>query len=470
MNMQVHNHFVSGIRTRFLVGLVVALASTGCAGQTARTNERDQSGTHFTGIPLEKPTDRPLSAATARLYDRWDPLADFGNEFHSNFKYSRVFGIGKDPAVSRRDPSKIVRLRDTYYVWYTRRKTEHAPVGLQNYTDDMPDDVPAWDWDLADIYYATSKDGFNWTEQGVAVGRNIGGDYANRSLSTPDILCVNGKYYLYFQAFTGRFSRQRGDRCDVSMAWADSPDGPWHKVNRPIIELGGSSDWDGGSIHDPYPLVYRGQIWLYYKSDVWLKYAGGEFAEASAEVPGRPRTYHRMHGVAIADRPEGPFVKSPLNPIANSGHETTLFPYRAGIVSLIIKDGPEKNTVQYAPDGLNFEVKASIVQPPVAAGPFCPDAFAGNGDGRGITWGLCHIVGFGGPGFLLRFDCDLHRDIDRPYLKRGTIQANEASHFQPLTTLPQRWRKQAIQEALSTKAETTNIHLRSRSDGVDPNK
>ena len=470
MNMQTLDGFLSGLGARFLIGLLVVWVSTACAEKAAPTNQNDQSGAHFAGIPLEKSTDRPLSAATARLYDRWNPLADFGNEFHTNFKYSRITGIGKDPEVSRRDPSKVIKVGGAYYVWYTRRKTERAPVGLQDYTDDTPDDVPAWDWDCADIYYATSKDGFNWTEQGVAVARSIGGDYADRSLSTPDILCVNGRYYLYYQAFTGRFSREKGDRCDVSMAWADSPDGPWHKLNRPIIELGGSADWDGGSIHDPYPLVYRGQIWLYYKSDVWLKDAGGNFAEASAEVPGKPRTYHRMHGVAIADRPEGPVVKSPLNPIANSGHETTLFPYREGIVSLIIKDGPEKNTVQYAPDGLNFEVKATIVQPPVAAGPFCPDAFACNGDGRGITWGLSHIVGFGGPGFLIRFDCDLHRDIDRPFLKRGTIQADEASHFQPLTALPQRLRRQFMQEAISAPDETANLRLKSDGDEANPGR
>ena len=428
------------------LGRSVRAGDSGTAGPTQKAR-----GRHFAGLPIQKPTDRPLSAATARLYDRWSPLADFGNEFYTLFKYSRISGIGKDPGVSRRDPSKVIRVGKTYYVWYTRRKTEHAPVGLRTYTDDTSDDVPAWDWDLADIYYATSKDGFHWEEQGVAVGRNIGGDYADRSLSTPDILCVNGKYYLYYQAFTGRFSQTKGDRCNVSMAWAESPEGPWHKVNRPIIELGRRGEWDGGSIHDPYPLVYRGQIWLYYKSDVWLQDTNGNPVD---QLDGAPawlgRAYHRMHGVAIADGPEGPFVKSPLNPIANSGHETSLFPYKEGVASLVIKDGPEKNTVQYAPDGLNFEVKATVVQPPVAAGPFCPDAFAGNGDGRGVCWGLCHIVGFGN-GFLLRFDCDLHRDIDRPFLKHGTVQADETGHFQPRTTLPEGLRKQFMQEAISAR-------------------
>jgi hypothetical protein len=51
---------------------------------------------------------------------------------------------------------------------------------------------------------------------------------------------------------------------------------------------------------------------------------------------------------------------------------------------------------------------------PQAAGPYVPDAFDDNADGRGITWGLTHS----GPlplhntySFLFRFDCDLSLDV-----------------------------------------------------------
>ena len=441
------------------IGTAVLALSVARAGESTSKGKPADGHPHFAGFPIDKP-DRPMSAAARRLYDQWSPLGDFDNEFHTLFRYSRIAGIGKDADVSRRDPSKVIRVNGTYYVYYTRRKTKHAPVGLRNYRDDTPDDVPAWDWDLADIYYATSKDGFNWEEQGIAVGRNPKGQYADRSLSTPDILCVNGKYYLYYQAFTGRFSQTTGDRCDVSMAWSDSPDGPWHKTNRPIVELGKPGTWDSRAIHDPYPIVYRGRIWLYYKSDVWLEDENGATVDRFDHMPPwLGRASHRMHGVAIAERPEGPFAKSPMNPVSNSGHETTLFPYKEGVVSIIIKDGPEKNTVQYAPDGINFEVMANVVQPPVAGAPYCPDVFAGNGDGRGITWGLSHIVGSGN-GFLIRFDCDLHRDIDRPFLKHGTVQADEAAHFQPRTTLPQHVRQRCMREAAEAPGETANTQLR----------
>ncbi len=395
-------------------------------------------------MPMEKPTDRPLSAAMARMYDVWNPHEDRGNELFSNFKYSRVTGIGKQRGVSRRDPSKVVKVGDTYYVWYTRRQTEHEPVGPANCTDELP----AYDWDMADVCYATSKDGFNWEERGIAVARTPKGEYGDRSATTPDILVVNNRYYLYFQSFTGKFDPAKGDYCDCSMAWADSPDGPWHRVDGPVVELGAEDEWDGKAIHDPYPLVYRGKVWLYYKG---------------APLYPSPDKIIRAQGVAIADSPEGPFEKSSLNPVLNSGHETCFWPWKEGIAALVSLDGAEKNTVQYAPDGLSFEVKSHVVMPPIAPGPFCPDAFADNGDGRGITWGLCHINSEGGDplhySFIARFDCALHRDVSRPQFKRNNIRFDEHTFFQRVTALDHKTRDEVTQDMARLDRETTHITI-----------
>jgi hypothetical protein len=123
--------------------------------------------------------------------------------------------------------------------------------------------------------------------------------------------------------------------------------------------------------------------------------------------------------VAISEQPEGPFIKSPLNPVTNSGHETFLYPFQDGVVAITSLEGPEKNTVQFAIDGLNFEVVGKISVPPVAAGPYVPDAFADNHDGQGITWGLAHIsLGASekpdgkqdlNNSYLVRFECDFSR-------------------------------------------------------------
>ena len=103
-----------------------------------------------------------------------------------------------------------------------------------------------------------------------------------------------------------------------------------------------------------------------------------------------------MQGLAIADDPLGPFTKHPLNPVINSGHETTLFPFKEGVAAIVQRDGQEHNTIQYAEDWVNFEIASITELLPVAGGPFVPDAFTNTEDGRGITWGITHFTNAGG--------------------------------------------------------------------------
>ena len=69
-------------------------------------------------------------------------------------------------------------------------------------------------------------------------------------------------------------------------------------------------------------------------------------------------------GLAISKFPEGPFEKHPLNPVSASGHEALVWPYKDGVATMITANGPEKNTIQWAKDGVNFEIKSHIVLPP----------------------------------------------------------------------------------------------------------
>ena len=390
-------------------------------------------------MPLEKPVDRPLSAAMARMYDQWNPLEDRGNEFYSNFKYTPLEGFSREPNVSRRDPSKVIRVSGTYYVYYTCRRTEGPPRGPANATDTLP----SFDWDLGDVWVAKSADGLAWEEIGPATQRPAKGEFGWRSNCTPDILVWKGRYYLFYQAYSEVI--EGGDFCPVTVAESDTPVGPFLPLGRPVIEPSPAGAWDDACIHDPFPLIYNGRIWLYYKGQNATKGAPGHMT--------------RAQGVAIADHPLGPFEKSPLNPVLNSGHETCLWPYREGIAALVSLDGPEKNTIQYAPDGLNFEMEALAQVPPVAPGPFVPDAFADNGDGRGITWGLCHINPDGGgavnESVLARFDCDLSRDIDRDLFKRNNLRFNEETYFQRVCRLPDGMRNTIARQREQVDRDTT---------------
>lgn len=374
----------------------------------------------------------------ARMYDVWNPHEDRGNEFFSNFRFTPLQGLAHERKASRRAPSKVICVDGTYYAYYTRRRTDGPPSGPGRATDT----IPSRDWDLADVWAARSRDGFAWEEVGPATRRPPKGDFGWRSNCTPDILIWNARYYLFYQAYSEVIAG--GDTCPVTVARSDTPEGPFEAIGRPVVEPGAADDWDCACIHDPFPLVYRGRIWLYYKGSPGQKRGGDNII--------------RAQGVAIADHPFGPFEKSALNPVLNSGHETCLWPYREGIAALVSLDGPEKNTIQYAPDGLNFQMKALTQVPPIAPGPFVPDAFADSGDGRGITWGLCHINPDGGGGtsesILARFDCDLSRDVNRPLFKRNNLRFDEHTYFQRVCALPEHLRAQILAEQSRVDRDT----------------
>ncbi len=381
-------------------------------------------------LPKEKP-DRKMSLAMERIYDHYPAPQPEDNELFSQFKYTELKGFdynGGNGTVSRRDPSKIIFENGKYYVWYTKRDTKVPPVGMHRAAE-ATDEIPSADWDLAEIWYATSSDGFTWKEQGVAIRRPEKPLVGWRSVTTTDILKWKGGYYLYYQGFM-EASGTRGDDCPVAVSHADSPEGPWTPANKVVIPNGPEGAWDQYSIHDPYPLVRDGKIWIYYKSDF-----------------GRDPHKVRMQGLAIAEDPLGPFEKHPLNPVITSGHETSLFPFKGGIAALVYKDGPEHNTIQYAEDGVNFSIASITELMPYAAAPYAPDAFTDTRDGRGITWGLAHFINMGGPGeyhsILVRFDCDLSLDVDDPEMKEHRVNHRPDVYYRQGLSKKQRERIKA---------------------------
>ncbi|XPF93353.1 glycoside hydrolase family 117 protein [Colwellia sp. RE-S-Sl-9] len=374
-------------------------------------------------LPSEKP-DRPLSAAVARNYDNYLSPRQEENELYSLFKYTELKGFdyrGGDGTVSRRDPSKIIKENGQYYIWYTKRDTKFIPVGLGR-AHLATDEIPSADWDLAEIWYATSKDGFTWQEQGIAVPRPAKPLVGWRSVATPDILKWKNKYYLYYQGFMAPSGLTDND-CPVAVSVADSPDGPWQAANKVVIPNGKKGEWDQNAIHDPHPIVHDGKIYLYYKADFDRIRGSKDRSEAV-----------RMQGLAIADNPLGPFTKHPLNPVLNSGHETSLFPFKEGVAALIIRDGNERSTIQYAEDWVNFNIASVVELMPNAAGFYVPDAFTDTKYGKGVTWGLSHFTNVSGwdknHSILTRFDTDLSLEVDDPEMKKHNYKYTPAHHYQ----------------------------------------
>ncbi len=303
--------------------------------------------------------------------------------FHTTFRYGPAQGIGFEEGVTRRDPSDVIRVGSVYYVWYTR--TTRSRGGYD-----------------ATVWNATSPDGKVWTEKAEVVARGTKGTWDERSVFTPNILVAEKRYYLFYTAVPAPFDERT--KTAIGVAAADSPDGPWRKSpGNPVLRTGRSGkwlgasgtradpkgDWDSHRVDDACLIVRDGKYWLYYK--------GRQMGLKPAQT---------KMGVAIAEKPAGPYVKHGSNPLIKSGHEVLVWPYREGVVSLVGPTGPEKNTVQYAPDGLTFSVKAQVRRVPHAPGAYRPDAFTDTRVGRGVTWGISMVHHKQWP-YLVRYECDL---------------------------------------------------------------
>ncbi len=335
-----------------------------------------------------------LSAATKRAL-KWPRI---GNEWYIQFEVQDLKGdLAYEAGVVRRDPSGIIRHGVSYYVWYSRS------VGpSQGFDGDIENDK-VWPWDRCDIWYATSTDGWTWKEQGIAVPRGEKGAYDDRSVFTVEILNHEGMYYLCYQTVKSPYTVRVKNQ--IGLAWASSPDGPWTKSKAPILSPADNGIWrgeeqnrfnvikkgdfDSHKVHDPCILPYQGKFYLYYKGEQM----GEEITFGGRQI---------RHGVAIADDPRGPYMKSPYNPISNSGHEVVVWPYKGGIASLITTDGPERNTIQWAPDGINFEIKSHIRGAPHAIG-LNRTADTEKEPTEILRWGMTHEYKTGDYQYIRRF-------------------------------------------------------------------
>jgi predicted GH43/DUF377 family glycosyl hydrolase len=281
-------------------------------------------------------------------------------------------GLGPEEGVMRRDPSDVIKANGLYYVWYTKGKVAHG-------------------YD-ATVWYATSPDGLTWTEKGEALARGPQGGWDERSVFTPNILVGQGKYWLFFSGVSGKYVQGQPDTA-IGIAVSDTPDGPWRKMpGGPVLKATGDpKDFDSMLVDDACLIVRGGKYWLYFK--------GRQLGNTPANT---------KLGVAIADKPEGPYVRHPGNPVVEGGHEVLVWPYGRGVAAMINIGPPViRSTIQYAEDGLHFSKLADVVRTPSAPGAFRPEAFTDSGKGGMIRWGIHIGTKKGFLPFLQRFECEM---------------------------------------------------------------
>jgi len=317
-----------------------------------------------------------LAARTSQLPNKPDERRQIAapQEMPVEISFSPAAGIGPEKGIMRRDPSDIIRVGRLYYVWYTKGKVVHG-------------------YD-ATVWYATSPDGHTWTEKAEALARGPRGSWDEQSVFTPNILVAKGKYWLFYTAVPKPFTNKgnKVTKSAIGIAVSSSPDGPWERLEtNPTLKASDDpNEFDSMRVDDACLIVREGRYWLYYKGRQWNN------------TPGNTKM-----GVAIADRPDGPYVRHERNPVVPGGHEVLVWPYGKGVMAML-NIGPEgvRRTLQYADDGVTFRKAQELKTVPNAAAAYRPEAFSDSGKAEMIKWGvhIGHKKGF--LPFIERFDCN----------------------------------------------------------------
>ena len=298
------------------------------------------------------------------------------------FQYDTVSGIGHEPGCTRRDPSDVIKVSDTWYVWYT--KVYGRSPGY---------------WGT--IWYATSKDeGYTWQEKGEALGLGAEGSFDSQATFTPNIIYADGKYYLFYTGVKPTPGRKdsvfennsTNDITAIGVAGAASPDGPFERLHggEPALQISiEKNDFDSYRIDDAGLLVRDGKYCLYYK---------GRSLQHGKEGPGKTKM-----GVAFSGSPEGPYAKFENNPILDKSHEVMIWKQGNGIACL----ASLSSTFEYACDGLDFttanlNIKIHGNERPKAPGAFRPDLMDREAENSGLTWGIS-MVHNGDESYLVRW-------------------------------------------------------------------
>ena len=309
----------------------------------------------------------------------WGQCAQLKDEFTGvRFQYEELRGIGYEQGYTRRDPSDIIKVDDTYYVYYTKVK----------------DRAPGY-WGT--LWYAVSTDqGYTWEEKGEVLGRGNDGTFDSQATFTPNIIYARGRYWLYYTGvkptpgnLNDEFeNNSTTDITAIGVAVSDSPGGPFKRVtDEPILTVSIEPEKFDSFRVDDAALIYRnGLFWLYYKGRSRMY---GELGPRNTQM-----------GVAFSKSPEGPFEK--LNsPLLSENHEVMIWPFRRGVATL----ASFSSTFEYASDGIDFtfcSLGVNVENRPNAPGAYRPDLTNPVVEGGRLTWGI-GMVHNGNEAYLIRY-------------------------------------------------------------------
>ena len=129
------------------------------------------------------------------------------------------------------------------------------------------------------------------------------GYWDSTTCHNPHIQYIDGKYYLFYLGNSeGSFLTKR-----IGLAIANTLEGPWQRMDKPLLDVGPEGQWDDCITSNPAFLRHpNGENWLYYKS---LSYKD-LYTNTGDNIAG-----NRKYGLAVSKRIDGGYERYPGNPI-----------------------------------------------------------------------------------------------------------------------------------------------------------
>ncbi|WP_346858507.1 glycoside hydrolase family protein [uncultured Draconibacterium sp.] len=129
------------------------------------------------------------------------------------------------------------------------------------------------------------------------------GYFDGTTCHNPHIQYIDGKYFLFYIGNSNRKTNTKR----IAVATSESLNGPWKRPDQPLLEVGEKGAWDDHCTSNPSFIKHpNGQYWLYYKA----------WNDEEYMNPVNPKIRgNRKYGLAIAEKPEGPYLRYSENPI-----------------------------------------------------------------------------------------------------------------------------------------------------------
>ena len=312
------------------------------------------------------------SARPAVLFRMKESIIIPDNLKNACYSSKPLSGISTNDGFQRLDPSHIIFHRGVYHAYWTK-----APAGRNLYT--------------GSIWHGTSADGRVWQEKSEVLSRSSGNDWDNFGVITPYIVPFGGRFYLFYTAShesVGKPWAVRGEenKRRIGVAVSSEPEGPFERFSDTPVLSPSEEGWDSYLVDDTHVMVVDGMFYLYYK--------GGD-------VNVTPDT--TKWGLAVSENIIGPYRKHEDNPVTNSGHTVCIIKFGRGFAALFDNAGPQKHTLQYSSDGINFRLVKSLGHIDTGCGAYDPSAFYRRVEEPGMIWGLTAEIDCSVP-FLKRFE------------------------------------------------------------------